>query len=122
MKKYLIPVLTFLSSVSAADAQAVWSRQHLDAVKASGLYELACYVDEAKATEYRGMADAILTNLARDYTFRSDEGEGFLLKHSTGHHPGGSEIDVPLVYADYYYLEALLRKRDINKQLAHGLK
>jgi len=29
--------------------------------------------------------------------------------HSTGHKPANSEIDVPLVYADYYYLEALLR-------------
>lgn len=34
---------------------------------------------------------------------------GFLLKHSVGNLPGGSEIDVPLPYADYYFLEALYR-------------
>ena len=32
---------------------------------------------------------------------------GFLLKHSVGNLPGGTEIDVPLTYADYYFLEAL---------------
>ena len=31
------------------------------------------------------------------------------LKHSTGHHPAGSEIDASIIYADYYYLEALLK-------------
>lgn len=84
---------------------------------ASGLYELACYVDETRADSYRAAADSILANIAKDYTNSPCEQEGFLLKHSTGHHPAGVEIDVPLVYADYYYLEALLRKRDISKYL-----
>jgi hypothetical protein len=34
--------------------------------------------------------------------------------HSTGHKPGNSEVDVPLVYADYYYLEALLRYKQLK--------
>lgn len=78
---------------------------------ASGLYELAYYVDSERAERYRSTADTILDNLTAAYTMTPDEGEGFILAHSTGHHPGGSEIDVPLVYADYYYLEALMRKR-----------
>lgn len=82
---------------------------------ASGLYELACYVDAERADRYRKSADAILSNLTKNYTITSGEKEGFILDHSTGHHPAGSEIDVPLVYADYYYLEALMRKRDVNK-------
>ena len=41
----------------------------------------------------------------------------FLLMHSVGSIPHNSEIDVPLNYADYYYLEALKRKRDIEKGL-----
>ncbi len=81
---------------------------------ASGLYELACYVDSNRASKYRKIAGCILANLTEKYTIKPGEGEGFLLAHSTGHHPAGSEIDVPLVYADYYYLEALMRKRDIN--------
>lgn len=37
-----------------------------------------------------------------------DKNVSFLL-HSTGHHPAGSEIDASIIYADYYYLEALMR-------------
>ncbi len=78
---------------------------------ASGLYELAEYVDSGKAQSYRDKAARILDSLAEAYTLEPYDRQIFLLGHSTGHHPGGSEIDVPLVYADYYYLEALLRKR-----------
>ena len=82
---------------------------------ASGLYELAEYVDTERAARYRSHADKILDNLTASYTLAPEEGKGFILAHSTGHHPAGSEIDVPLVYADYYYLEALMRKRNIAK-------
>ena len=45
----------------------------------------------------------------------AEEGEqaGFILRHSVGHLPGGWEVDVPLTYADYYYVEALLRLQKI---------
>lgn len=82
------------------------------ALIASALYELARYVDNDTAKKYRDTADMMLSNLISDYTVSPTDGEGFILAHSTGHHPGGSEIDVPLVYADYFLLEALLRKRD----------
>jgi hypothetical protein len=36
---------------------------------------------------------------------------GFILKHATGNFPKNSEIDGPINYADYYFLEALLRAR-----------
>lgn len=83
---------------------------------ASGLYELAEYVDAERGASYRSTADKILASLESDrYTAKPGDNEGFLLYHSTGHHPAGSEIDVPLIYADYYYLEALMRKRDSKK-------
>ena len=78
---------------------------------ASGLYELAEYVEPEKGQRYSRFADTIIQNLTNGYILRPEEADGFILGHSTGHHPAGSEIDVPLVYADYYYLEALLRKR-----------
>jgi len=87
------------------------------ALTASALYELACYVSSDKAAHYRASADTILQNLTDRYTIEPHEKEGFILDHSTGHFPGGSEIDVPLIYADYYYLESLLRKRDITKAI-----
>ena len=83
------------------------------ALIASGLYELALYVSEDDAARYRHASDTMLASLTEGYTLTPDEKEGFILDHSTGHFPAGSEIDMPLVYADYYYLEALMRKRGI---------
>lgn len=81
------------------------------AIIASGLYELASYVDARKSRRYVEAADRIVDSLSHHYQARKGGDHGFLLLHSVGHHPGGSEIDVPINYADYYYLEALLRKR-----------
>ena len=77
------------------------------AVIASGLYELSRYSTHAQ--EYRNTADTILKNLTDHYRARPGEDKGFILLHSTGSRPSNSEVDVPLNYADYYYLEALLR-------------
>ena len=81
------------------------------AILASGLYLLSGYVSPEKAERYRTYADKTVDNLTRLYRIPTGEKYGFILDHSTGHHPAGSEIDVPLNYADYYYLEAL-GKRD----------
>lgn len=84
------------------------------AIIASGLYELCTYVTPEKGKQYRAAADNIVNNLQRHYQAAPGTHYGFLLLHSTGHHPGGSEIDVPLNYADYFYLEALARKRALD--------
>lgn len=80
------------------------------AIFASGLYELCNYVSTEKSKQYRAIADKIVTSLNDHYQAAPGTACGFLLLHSTGHLPGNSEIDVPLNYADYYYLEALARK------------
>ena len=49
------------------------------------------------------------------YAAKTGENSHFLLKHSVGSLPENSEIDVALNYADYYYLEALLRCRALDK-------
>lgn len=81
------------------------------AIIASALYELCNYVDADTSARYKAAADHILQSLYDGYRAPLGSNHGFLLLHSTGHHPGGSEIDVPINYADYYYLEALLRQR-----------
>ncbi len=82
---------------------------------ASALYEMSTYPLE-NAASYRDYADEIMKSLASDeYTAKPGENGRFILKHSTGSIPHNSEIDVPLNYADYYYLEALKRKRDLSK-------
>jgi unsaturated chondroitin disaccharide hydrolase len=80
------------------------------AITASALYELARYSKNGKW--YRAAADHILYSLSTRYTGIAGGNYGFILEHSTGHHPANSEIDVPINYADYYYLEALLRSRN----------
>ncbi|OCX52506.1 glucuronyl hydrolase [Mucilaginibacter sp. PPCGB 2223] len=77
------------------------------AITASALYELSGYV---KNSDYREKADKILSSLSSSaYLTPPNQDAGFILLHSTGHRPAKSEIDVPINYADYYYLEALLR-------------
>lgn len=80
------------------------------AVIASALYELATYVTDTEATDYRRAADDMITSLTDSYQPAPGTSPGFLLLHSTGNYPAHDEIDVSIIYADYYYLEALLRR------------
>ena len=83
---------------------------NLAAIFASGLYELAGYVQTDEARRYIEIADKILSSLQENYQPEPQTAQGFLLLHSTGNYPAKDEIDVPINYADYYYLEALLRR------------
>lgn len=82
------------------------------AILASALYELSTYSDKM---DYKAWADTIVASLASP-AYRAPLGENgdFLLMHSVGSLPHNSEVDVPLNYADYYFLEALKRKRDLE--------
>ncbi|MVN76949.1 glucuronyl hydrolase [Hymenobacter sp. HMF4947] len=82
------------------------------AVIASGLLELSTY--SAQGATYRRQANQMLDNLAKSYTAQPGGSHGFLLLHSTGSKPANSEIDVPLSYADYYFMEALLRRQALE--------
>ena len=77
-------------------------------VVASALLELQQYVDAEKGKAYAQAAEAMLCDLSSDRYQSRDRNVAFLM-HSTGHHPAGSEIDASIIYADYYYIEALLR-------------
>ena len=83
------------------------------ACTASALYELSTYVTDKG---YKETADRIMESLASP-AYRAEVGTNgnFILMHSVGSIPHGAEIDVPLNYADYYFLEALKRKRDLEK-------
>ncbi len=89
------------------------------AVMASALYELSLY--SKKGASYKKIADAILRSLTKNYRSVEGENKGFILLHSTGSKPSNSEVDVPLTYADYYYLEALLRAKKLNEKKNLGL-
>ena len=83
------------------------------AVMACAMYELSMYNPE-KAALYKKWADTIVESLSKNYRAQLDGDRGFLLLHSTGAH--NFERDVPLVYADYYFLEALLKKAKLEKE------
>jgi hypothetical protein len=88
------------------------------AITASALMELAQYAKGAEKENYINSAVTMMESLSND-TYRAKPGEngGFILKHAVGALPLNSEVDVPLIYADYYFLEALKRYKDwyLNK-------
>lgn len=83
------------------------------AIISSGLFELSQY-STTHGKEYKKTAEQLLNTLAKKYTSKPGTNYGFILEHSTGNKPSNSEIDVPIIYADYYYLEALLRSKQLR--------
>ena len=89
------------------------------AIMASALFELSRYVGEADRVRYRAFAVKQLAALASPaYLAKVGENGNFLILHGVGHKPAGSEVDVPLDYGDYYFLEALVRFRDLRTEEA----
>lgn len=86
-------------------------------VVASALLELQAYVTPEKRDEYRDAAVKMLASLSSE-EYRSGDKRHSFLDHSTGHKPAGSEIDAAIVYADYYYIEALLRLKKLETNSA----
>tara|TARA_R110002049_G_scaffold243170_2_gene416943 strand:- start:1166 stop:2320 length:1155 start_codon:yes stop_codon:yes gene_type:complete len=71
------------------------------AIVASALIELNSYSD----INYSKKINLILTTLgSKEYTSELGDNQGFILEHSVGSIPHKVEIDVPLNYADYYYI------------------
>lgn len=83
-------------------------------VVADALLELQQYVDSTKSKEYKQIALEMLAQLSTS-KYQSGKKNVAFLMHSTGHHPAGSEIDASIIYADYYYLEALMRAKKLTQ-------
>lgn len=84
------------------------------ALTASGLIELSTYTaDKELAKEYLSKAEGMLKELSTKRYKSGNKNPAFLL-HSTGHYPNKSEIDYSIIYADYYYIEALLRLKKLK--------
>ncbi len=92
------------------------------AIICSALYELSTHLGK-DSIKYRNAADKILESLSSS-SYRAKEGENnnFLLVHSVGFKPGNIEIDVPIIFADYYFLEANMRKLKTKKNLRKSPK
>ena len=84
------------------------------AVMASALIELSQLDPSELAPQWLALAEQQLRTLSSP-TYLAEEGQqgGFIIKHGVGHHQAGAEIDVPLTYGDYYYVEALMRMKKL---------
>lgn len=89
-------------------------------VTASALLELSGYGDKEQGKKCFRYAEQILKQLSsEEYLAKAGENHGFILMHSVGSFPHDSEVDTPLNYADYYYLEALKRYKEIKITLGY---
>jgi uncharacterized protein YyaL (SSP411 family) len=87
------------------------------AVICSALLELSTFADKNEAKKYLKLAEQQLAALSSpDYLAEVNTNGNFILKHSVGHFPNHSEVDVPLSYADYYFVEALMRYKELTHQ------
>ena len=86
------------------------------AIMSSALFELSQY-SQTSSKKYYDAAKIMLASLT-GFKYKAEIGTNgnFILKHSVGSKPQNSEVDVPLVYADYYFLEALLRYDQLSKK------
>lgn len=83
------------------------------AVMAAAFMELYKYTGKEKAKTYYNAGETMIRSLsAAPYNAAPGTNGGFILQHSVGHIPQGTEVDVPLTYADYYYVEAMKRYKE----------
>jgi unsaturated chondroitin disaccharide hydrolase len=86
------------------------------AIMSSALFELSGYVDKGRATKYLDNAKTMLSSLSSNkYKASLGTNGGFILQHCVGNMPNKTEVDVPLTYADYYFIEATKRYHDLMK-------
>jgi hypothetical protein len=80
---------------------------------ASALLELSDYVDAKTAKEYIDVTKTILYTLSNS-TYKAAAGTngGFIIQHGVGHMPAKTEVDTPLTYGDYYFIEAMIRYKN----------
>ena len=84
------------------------------AVVASALLELSTYLPNGKGKYYKDAAIEMLSSLSSRH-YQSGKSKPSFLLHSVGHWPNHSEIDASIIYADYYYIEALLRLKRLRE-------
>ncbi|MDQ8005872.1 MAG: glycoside hydrolase family 88 protein [Pedobacter sp.] len=85
------------------------------ALTASALFELSTFSSKRLKAKYYNAAVNIINTLGgEEYLAKPGTNGNFILKNSVGHMQKNSEVNAPLVYADYYFLEALLRYKKLN--------
>ncbi|MBJ6360712.1 glycoside hydrolase family 88 protein [Paenibacillus sp. GCM10012307] len=87
------------------------------ACAASGLIELASLLPEKQGRAYRAAAERILLSLYENYgTWDNPEHEAILVQ-GTGHKPAGQNVNVSLIYGDYFFVESFAKLRGWQKRV-----
>ena len=87
------------------------------AIAASGLFELSGYSpDDVIKKKYFSTAVSILQSLSRQPYFTENYTVAGIISYAVGNKPAGNDVDVSLIYGDYYYIEALMRYKKLNSQ------
>ncbi|MFY0686712.1 MAG: glycoside hydrolase family 88 protein [Cyclobacteriaceae bacterium] len=77
------------------------------AIMAAALIQLS---ELTNKDQYLSAAKVMVNSLSSaNYLAKLNTNGNFILEHSVGHLPGDSEVDVPLTYADYYFIESLMK-------------
>jgi len=97
---------------NATDIPNTYRDASAASIMCSALLELAKYSNGEQKAKYLNTAITILKNLSSSYRAAEGSNGGFILKHGVGHLPAKSEVDVPLTYGDYYFIEALMRYKN----------
>jgi hypothetical protein len=85
------------------------------AITSAALLELCRYTKPAEGKKYFNAAETMLKALASpQYHSAQGTNGGFLTQHSVGHLPAGTEVDVSLTYAEYYFVEAMKRYKEFQ--------
>lgn len=84
-------------------------------IMSSALLELYKFTGKKEYLKYSNKV--VSTLMSKKYLLPKEEKAPFILKHSTGNWPKKDEINVPIVYADYYFLETLLRRRSLESNI-----
>jgi len=87
------------------------------AIAASGLIELAARLSEKEGRLYLRGAERLLSALDRHCGTWDDEGHEAILRHGTGHRPAGQNVDVSLIYGDYFFAEAIAKLDGWNRRV-----
>jgi len=102
---------------NAPDIQYAKRDASAGAIMASAFIELSQMTKGRKSKAYLSLATTqLLTLCSPEYLAEPGTNANFILKHSVGSLPENSEVDVPLTYADYYFIEALIRYEKLKKQ------
>jgi unsaturated chondroitin disaccharide hydrolase len=100
--------------LDAPDIPNTYRDASAGSIISSALIELSGYADRKRSSEYLAAAETQIRSLSSMRYRNSLPGAPFILKHSVSSIPHRSEIDVPLTYADYYFVEALMRMKRIK--------